>query len=214
MKNCKVCIFDMDGLMIDSERVIKEAYIRAGAQMGLVMSEEKYWSMIGVSAKVSCEMLSEYFPGADIALLRERMHYIKDEIYAAEGVRVKKGLYRLFDYLEQQEIKRIVATSTSKTLAVKMLQEINIYHRLDGMVFGDEVKNSKPAPDIFLRALELSGVTAQQAIVLEDSYNGIRAANNALISAVMIPDLLPPRDDLNTAAVLDNLEKVIAYLET
>lgn len=213
MRDIKACIFDMDGLMIDSERVAEEAYIQAGLELGLEMTSEIYRSLIGTDVKTVCNVLGQHFTDAEIVLLRRRMSEIKEKIYETEGIQVKKGLYQLFDYLEKRKIKRIVATSTSQTIAMKILKKINIYHRLDGGVYGDDVKVAKPEPDIFFKALEVSGVAAEQALILEDSHNGIRAANNANIAVVMIPDLLLPLDNLETVAVLNNLEEVIWLLE-
>jgi len=213
MREIKACIFDMDGLMIDSERVAEEAYIRAGAELNLEITKELYKSFIGTDVKTVYNILRQRFTDEEIVMLRQRMSEIKKKIYETEGVQVKKGLYKLFDYLEERKIKRVVATSTEKAAAMKILQEINIYHRLDGGVYGDDVKAAKPNPDIFLKALEISGVTSEQALILEDSYNGIRAANSANIAVIMIPDLLMPLDDLKTVAVLDNLEEVIWFLE-
>lgn len=214
MKEIKACILDMDGLMIDSERVAEEAYIRAGSELNLEMTSEIYKRLIGTNLKTVHHILSQYFTDEEIVLLQQRMSEIKKEINETEGIKVKKGLYQLFDYLEQNKIKRIVATSTAKTVAKKMLQDINIYHRLDGGVYGDDVTVAKPKPDIFLKALEVSNVTAEQALILEDSHNGIRAANNANIAVIMIPDLLLPLDELKTLAVLNDLEEVIWFLES
>ena len=213
MTNIKACILDMDGLMIDSERVAEEAYIRAGVELGLEMTSEIYRRFIGTDAQTVRSVLRQYFTEEEVDLLRNKMFSIKEKIYENEGIQVKKGLYQLFDFLEENNIKRIVATSSYKAAAMIILQKINIYHRLDGGVYADDVKVAKPEPDIFFKALEVSGVTAEQALILEDSHNGIRAANNANIAVAMIPDLLLPREDLKTVAVLSNLEEVIWYIK-
>lgn len=212
MKQLKACIFDLDGTMIDSERVTRAAYRVAFAQYGCHFTDGMYESILcggpGNRAK-----LRGYFPDVDVdAVCRDAAEWKKKQ-YEQYGVPVKKGLYELLDVLEEKGIVCIIATMTKRKTATDILEKLHLEDRFQYQVFGDEVERGKPEPDIFLRALELSCITAGETVVLEDSYNGILAANSAGIPVIMIPDLLSPRPDLKTEAVLEDLTQVISFLD-
>lgn len=213
MKAVKAVIFDMDGLMIDSERVGEEIYLKIAPQMGIEMTREIYRSFTGTDLNNVLRVLRQHFPEADNEELIRRVEAAKLEVRRAGGVPAKKGLYELFDYLEEKQIRKIVATSSSRELAQTVLEKLDIFSRLDGGVYAGEVKAAKPEPDVFLKALEIAGTAPSEAIILEGSYNGIRAANNAGIDVIMIPDLLPPLAGLSTLAVLEDMTQVIKFLE-
>lgn len=208
----KACIFDMDGLMIDSERVTEQAYFEVSPEFGLTMTHEIYSRLIARSAADGERILQEFFPGADIGALRRRAAENMEAHYRAEGIPVKEGLFELFRYLEEKGIGRLVATSTGRERAEDILRRTGIFAHLDGGVFGDEVTHSKPDPEIFLKALAKTGAQKQEVLILEDSHYGIQAANRAGIPVIMIPDLLAPAPAYRPEAVLKSLLLVPEYL--
>lgn len=213
MTKRKAVIFDMDGLMIDSEQLGLRIYLREAQDMGLTMTEEIYRKLLGTDTENVRRILCGYFPAEKVAQLVPRVEEAKKQHYLTGEIPVKKGVYALFDYLEEKGIKRIIATSSPRARTAIVLEKIGLKHRLDGGAYGDEVQHAKPNPEIFLNALKTAGTAPEETIILEDSYNGIRAANNAGIDVIMIPDMLPPLAELPPLAVLDDLTQVIDFLE-
>lgn len=209
----KACIFDMDGLMIDSERVTEEVFLAVAPEFGMEMTHEIYCRLIGRSSVDGRRILSELWPDTDIAAFRKRVSDVKEERYRRDGIPVKEGLFELLDYLQSNGIARLVATSTKRTRAERILKQLDVTDRFDGCVFGDEVTHAKPDPEIFLTALKKAGTKKEETLILEDSHSGILAANRAGIPVIMIPDLLPPDPKLHTEAVLESLGCLPDYLE-
>lgn len=208
-------IFDMDGLMLDTERLSLKAWEYCCGVMGLPFDRSLILKLRGTSRERVRRTITEYAgPGFDYDKANEmRSKFIADSI-KRDGVPVKKGLFELLRYLRRNGYKTAVATSTIRARAMRHLDEIGVLKYFDALVFGDMVKNSKPAPDIFLLAMETISVEPQKCIILEDSPNGIRAAYNAGSNPVMIPDLTQPDQELLKLlyAKCDSLLDVIRLL--
>ncbi|MBV8470365.1 MAG: HAD family hydrolase, partial [Burkholderiaceae bacterium] len=138
-----------------------------------------------------------------------------DAIVAREGLVVKPGLRELLDWLDAHAIPRAVATSTRRSRALAKLERAGLWPRIQALVGGDEIARGKPAPDIFLRAAELLGVSTPSCIVLEDSEPGITAALAAGMTPIMVPDLHAPSPSLlaRNVLVLSSLHEVVAQLD-
>jgi HAD superfamily hydrolase (TIGR01509 family) len=108
-----------------------------------------------------------------------------------EGVPCKQGLFEVLDFLDSRQMRRAVATSTRTELAERKLARVGVLDRFDAVVGGDQVRNGKPAPDIYLRAAERLERGPDECIVLEDSRNGVRAASAAGMTVILVPDLCP-----------------------
>ena len=123
-------------------------------------------------------------------------------------------MFEILDFLKSQGKTIALASSTRKETVTKELQWAGLLDYFDLLVCGDMIKNSKPAPDIFLQACEKLGITTDEAYVIEDSYNGIRAAHNASIRSIMVPDMLKPDAEMEEKAemILPSLLDVIEYL--
>lgn len=193
----KAVIFDMDGLMFDTERLDLDAWEYGFKLMNIPFDRQFILKLRGTSQETVRRTIMEYAgEGCDYDRLNEtRLKYIDDRV-KKDGVPVKKGLFELLRYLKQNGYKVALATSTGSGRAMGYLDEVGATKYFDRFVFGNMVKNYKPAPDIFLKAIELLDVEAKECIILEDSPNGLTAAYNAGANPVMVPDLSQPDEDI------------------
>lgn len=208
-------IFDMDGLMLDTERLARQAWERAFAERGLPIYDEVYYQIIGRTSADSRQVFSQaYALDLDVidAIARRKTAFLLDA-YERE-VPVKPGLIELLAWLDARGMPRAVATSTLRELAVHKLGKAGLADGFSVIVCGDEVANGKPAPDIFLRAAQHLGVQPRACAVLEDSEPGIRAARAAGMRAILVPDQAPPSPESTALAhrVCASLGEARGYL--
>lgn len=213
MAKIKGVIFDMDGLLFDTEKIYYQTQQAAADKMGFAFDEEVYKRFIGVSDE---EVWQEYFQMyADHG--REKIQEFIDESWGAAKehfktgeVDLKPGVKELLAELKQRNIPKVVASSNVREVIETLLDHAGIADDFIGIVSADDVQRAKPAPDIFQKALTLLELEPQEALVLEDSQNGIYAANAAEIPVIMVPDMLLPDTELRdkTVAVCDSLLEV------
>ena len=210
-------IFDMDGVLIDSERQSNEGWLWAAGQLGVDMPMWLIDSFKGAPAELCCKFFDDYYKGVidywEAKELRTQHVY---KIRETEGIPVKKGVKDIFEYIRNYGLKCAVATSTRRESAEKTLHEIGVWDYLDAVVYGDEVEHGKPEPDIFLRAAKAIGVNPSEAVVVEDSINGIKAGYAAGMRVVHIPDTIAIDDDIwkLTYMVCDDLNGLIDVVES
>lgn len=210
-------IFDMDGVLIDSERQSNEGWLWAAGQLGVDMPMWLIDSFKGAPAELCCKFFDDYYKGVidywEAKELRTQHVY---KIRETEGIPVKKGVKDIFEYIRNYGLKCAVATSTRRESAEKTLHEIGVWDYLDAVVYGDEVEHGKPEPDIFLRAAKAIGVNPSEAVVVEDSINGIKAGYAADMRVVHIPDTIAIDDDIRklTYMVCDDLNGLIDVVES
>ena len=210
-------IFDMDGVLIDSERQSNEGWLWAAGQLGVDMPMWLIDSFKGALAELCCKFFDDYYKGVidywEAKELRTQHVY---KIRETEGIPVKKGVKDIFEYIRNNGLKCAVATSTRRESAEKTLHEIGVWDYLDAVVYGDEVERGKPEPDIFLRAAKAIGVNPSEAVVVEDSINGIKAGYAAGMRVVHIPDTIAIDDDIRklTYMVCDDLNGLIDVVES
>ena len=210
-------IFDMDGVLIDSERQSNEGWLWAAEQLGVDMPMWLIDSFKGAPAELCCKFFDDYYKGAidywEAKELRTQHVY---KIRETEGIPVKKGVKDIFEYIRNNGLKCAVATSTMRESAEKTLHEIGVWDYLDAVVYGDEVEHGKPEPDIFLRAAKAIGISPSEAVVVEDSINGIKAGYAADMRVVHIPDTIAIDDDIRklTYMVCDDLNGLIDVVES
>jgi HAD superfamily hydrolase (TIGR01509 family) len=208
-------IFDMDGLMFDTERIAIEAWQRAGRACHCEIPEALIIQSIGRDIH-DTRILYEQALGPIFDFDRTRALRIRytDDIIEQRGIPLKDGLFELLDLLEDHAVLTVVATSTERSRAEILLEKARLSARFDTVVYGDEVQHGKPAPDIFLLAADRLRVSPHQCIVLEDSNSGILSAAKANMHPFMIPDIESPSQD--TVAVADrifpDLYAVVTYL--
>ena len=210
-------IFDMDGLMLDTEMLGQRAWELVAAThcdgFDLALCRE----MIGRNHADCLALLARRYGSSERAasLMRAWVESY-DSISAEEAIATKSGLIELLDFLESQRIPKAVATSTRRERAQAKLSRANLLQRFDVLVGGDEVALGKPAPDIFIVAAARLGVAPAACIVLEDSEPGVIAAFAAGMTPIMVPDLHPPSEALLARAptVLASLHEVARHLES
>lgn len=197
----KGVIFDMDGLMTDTERLFIEIWCQIMKDRGLPEYRDVVTYCIGQDHSETFRYVGETL-GPDFPYMDYLMEVGSRSVsYCQEyGVPVKSGLYELLRFLDEKGIPYAVATSTKAEMTRWRLDNIGVLDRLHALVTGDMVSKGKPHPEIFLRAAELLGLSPDACMVLEDSPHGILAAHKAGCRPVMIPDLKEP--DEETGALL------------
>lgn len=209
-------LFDMDGLMFDTERMYQKAWLLAGQQMGVPMRPEIVDRMRGRNREGCTRVCREVFgPEFDFDTMRTACRALMAQWIEEDGLPVKPGLYDLLAELERRGIPAVLATSTSRDSAWGHLQRAGVDKYFVGAVCGDEVSRSKPDPEVFLKAAALAGKDPQHCMVLEDSPAGVRAGAAAGCFTVMVPDLTQPDEELRrlASAILPNLNEAIALLD-
>lgn len=209
-------IFDMDGLMLDTETLAREAWFNTMRFFGIELTNAVYLQVLGTTGARTRQIFQEAY-GESIpidAMYAHKQAYIDDAI--AQGrISTKPGLNALLDHLDAHHIPRAIGSSTVRELVLRKLEAAGVRDRFDVIVGGDEVQHGKPAPDIFLRCAELLGMPPAQCLVLEDSDNGVRAAHAAGMRCVIVPDLKPPAEDVLplAIAVANSLDAVIDIVD-
>ena len=212
----KGVLFDMDGLMFDTERLACVFWQQAGYELGKVFQMDFLYSFRGKNRKAVQEaFLKEYGPEFEFERCMDLKTKMQYEYMEKEGVPIKKGLLELLDYLKEHGIDKAVATSTGKKMAEMMLKRAGVYTYFDAFVYGDMIKRSKPAPDIFLKASEEIHVPIEECLVLEDSIAGVEAGKKAGAYVIHIPDLIvvPEEVKRGITAQMDSPVEVIGWLE-
>lgn len=186
-------IFDMDGLILDSEKVVQRSWQDVGVTMGYPHMGEEIYHTIGFNRdrrKVYFKQVyGEDFPYEEF---REKVVSRFTQIEEEEGIGIKAGAGELMEFLNQRNILMALATSSSSDHAVGQLKRAGLYRYFDGFVFGNMVNRSKPNPEIYLRACAQIGVDPDKALALEDAPAGVESAWAAGLRVIMVPDLVQP----------------------
>ncbi len=209
-------IFDMDGLMLDTEKLLAKYWMQAAREAGFPMELQHVLGIRSLAAVFAKPKLQGIFGEEfDYEAIRARRRELTAKHLQEHGIETKKGLHELLSYLREQGMKIAVATATDRERTDLYLKEVGVHDYFDAFVCGDMVKKGKPDPEIYLTACNALGLAPEECMALEDSPNGIRSAHDAGCMAVMIPDLSGPEEDLMPylAACVEDLSKVIDLLE-
>lgn len=210
-------IFDMDGLLFDSERIVQRSWEEAGNELGILHMGDQIYHTLGMNRAGRYEYFAREirsdFPFEEFGKLTKKSFY---RIVEEEGLPMKPGARKLLEYAKEKGYKMAVATSSSREYAQKNLVDAQIESYFDGAVFGDMVKHAKPDPEIYLTACQKIGVHPASSIALEDAPGGIRSAHAAGMLPVMIPDMVQPTEELLPLIhrLFHSLEEVIPFLES
>lgn len=208
-------IFDMDGVIFDSERLVIECWKVVAEKYGIENIEEACFECLGINAALTKELMKkrygETFP---YDVYKKEMSAIFHSRAAGGKLPQKKGIKELLTFLKENQIPTAVASSTRREVVMRELEEGGLLPYFDRVICGDMVERSKPEPDIFLKACESLSIDATEAYAIEDSYNGIRAAFRGGMKPIMVPDLAEPTKEMEKLAccILPSLFEVMEYL--
>ena len=196
MSMIKLVIFDVDGTLVDSESIYVKAALKnlevnhynipMSAIMGIIGQNKAAGQRLIESTQDDSFNYDEYL---------KDFRKIRDELLEKEPYKLKKGAINILNYCKEHNIKMAIATSTARDKQTKVLTQLGIIDYFDYMVFGDEIKNSKPAPDIYLKVYEHYNLDKDEMIIYEDSNNGILSGYNAGIRVVYIKDIVDVKED-------------------
>lgn len=215
-KSAPAIIFDMDGTIFDSERLVLDCWERIGEKHGIRDIREVFIQCIGTNNARTQEIIYGHY-GRDFPYKKfsEESSLLFHEAADKEGIPLKPGAEEILKYLSENKIPLGLASSTRLASVTQELRSAGLYEYFQVVVGGDLIKNSKPAPDIYLMACERLGVLPENTYAIEDSYNGIRSAHSAGMLPVMVPDLLPETEEMRklSAAVFSDLFQVKDWFE-
>lgn len=208
-------IFDMDGVLFDTERVYAEIYEEVALEWGLGDVREAVLGCIGRNANdsrqffISC--VGEDFPYDEYVREVISRYKIREE---KEGLPIKTGVKELLSYLKQENCRIGLASSTRREKVLSCIERAGIADYFEIVIGGDIVEHSKPEPDIYLIACEELGTEPAETYAIEDSPNGIRAAYRAGMKAIMVPDMIIPEEEIKkmTYHICRDLLEVKDYL--
>lgn len=208
-------LFDMDGLMFDTERLWTEAWLETAREEHLPVTLDIVVAMRGRTL-TDCRQVCRAALGEDFDFdtYQEKARVVMARLVNDRGLDKKPGLVELLEELRRRGLPAVVCTSTRRNTTEQYLRMAGIGGFFKGQICGDEVTRGKPDPEVFLKGAALAGVAPERCIVLEDSPNGIRAGAAAGCKAVMVPDLMEPTDELRrlAAAIVPDLFAVIPLL--
>lgn len=211
----KAVIFDLDGTVIDTEKLLVKYWCMAANEMGFPMVREHALQLRSLARKYAEPLLKEWFGGnCDYMTVRNRRMELMTAHIIENGLDVKAGIKELLVWLGENGYKRAVATATDLTRAGKYLNDVGLYDYFDCIISAHQVKNGKPKPDVYLYAVEQLGLSPDECIAVEDSPNGVISASDAGCRTIMVPDLTLPDEELKKRlfAVCEKASDIINVL--
>lgn len=216
MKDFDAVVFDMDGVIFDSERAVMNCWLALAEKYHIPDIEGPYLACTGTTAARTREiMLEAYGPDFPYDQYAKEASVMYHERYDGGRLPIKPGVREILEFLKEKRKSTALATSTRRQTVMNQLRDADLLKYFDEVVTGDMVTRSKPDPEIFLLACDKISIPPERAYAIEDSYNGIRAASRGGLRPLMIPDLLPADEEMRTIseAVLTDLNEAAAYLK-
>jgi len=199
LRDITAVIFDMDGLLLDSERVALATFVDACREFGFEPDVEVYYRCIGGNDVRTRQILTEgygrRFPFDDI---NERWHSNYEDVAANRPFPLKPGALRLLQFLEARRIRKAVVTSTRRESAIRKVSNAGLLQFFEFVIGGDEIRRSKPDPEIYLTACRRLREIPEHCLALEDSDNGVLSASAAGLQVIQVPDMLEPSSEVKT----------------
>ena len=211
----KAVVFDMDGVIFDSERLVIACWKVIADKYEVPEIEVVCRECLGVNAtETKQKFLNHYGQDFPYDAYKSEMSKLYHDKYDGGRLPMKKGVTELLQYLKEAGVKVALASSTRRAVVEQELTDAGIIKYFDVVIGGDMVTRSKPEPDIFLKACEELGVSPEEAFAIEDSYNGIRAAAAGKLRPLMVPDLMELTEEMKRLAerVFPDLLDVLSYI--
>lgn len=190
-------IFDMDGVILDTEQLVRRCWHEIAPRYGLENIDEVFLSTVGTTRVRTCEILRETygadFPAEEFNRAASRQYHAIDDL---EGVPVKPGARELITWAKNTGYSVGLASSTRQAIVEEELRQKELLPYFDFVLGGDRIARSKPFPDIYETAYRSMQADPASTFAIEDSYNGIRSAHAAGLQPIMVPDLLPPTEEM------------------
>lgn len=196
-------IFDMDGVIFDSERLCLECWEKLAQEHSFVGMQEAFLKCTGTTMEETRRIMLEYFGESfDYDGFAKQASALFHKAEEEQGLPMKPGVVELLEMLQKKKIPIGLASSTRLQTVERQLKAAGIYDFFQVVVGGDQLKKSKPEPDIYLMACKEIGVLPENAYAIEDSFNGIRSAYHAGMKAIMVPDLVMPDEEMKEKSML------------
>ncbi|MBR3834774.1 MAG: HAD family phosphatase [Lachnospiraceae bacterium] len=215
MKNFKAVVFDMDGVIFDSEKRVVECWQVIADKYQIPDIEAACRECFGCNQTVAKErFLKRYGEDFPYVEYKKEMSDLFHDRYDNGNLPMLPGVVEILEFLKNNGKKIALASSTRRVSVENGLTWAGIIHYFDAIICGDMVSRSKPEPDIFLKACQELKVNPEEAYAIEDSYNGIRAAKRGGLMPIMVPDMMEPDEEMERLCVTieESLLKVIEYL--
>lgn len=216
MKKIELCIFDVDGLLLDTERYVwfKGEKI-VGKQMGKIIDDDFCRSMIGKKINECEEEIKEKL-GKDFSVKEfdKRLYDYYVDAIATDEIPVKDGVFDLLEFLKENHVPCSVGTCTLERYSIPTLEKVGLLKYFDFGVFGDSVSISKPNPEVYIKSMEHFNIKPENCLIFEDSINGAKAAIDSNANLVLVPDLQKPTDEILQKAfkVVNRIDDIIPII--
>lgn len=207
-------IFDMDGTLVDTEKLYRQAWLSVADEFGVERNLQLPAAISGTSFEVMPEVVHKFLPMVDAQKYVDRVLEVVREV-SEKSPEVKSGVFEILEYFSAQKIPMAVASSSDAEVIEKILTKAGLKKYFLASVGGDQISNSKPAPDIFLKAAELIGVAAEDCYIFEDGINGIQAAAAAKGCAIFVIDCVEPSEEIRKicAGVYNNFHETLSAIK-
>lgn len=211
----KGAIFDMDGTLLDTERLYQESWIYLAKEYGQVPDPDFPRAVCGSNGAEMIAIIQKYYPDVDAGQFMKDC-YARVAQLVENGAPVKKGAHEILTFLKKKGMRLAVASSNTHGQIEKNLEKAGLLHYFDALVGGDEVVNGKPHPDIFQLAAKKINCGSEECYAFEDGMNGLRAASAAGCSTIMVVDLTPPNEEAEAicSGIYNSLSEALEALQS